>query len=97
MIEAAERSGLERLLSYCARTAFASERLGWDGSDQPVRYRLTKPQPTGQTEFTLTPLELLDRLAALMTHRHHYAGVFVGVNADRRALSTACHPVVIRT
>lgn len=26
-----------------------------------------------------------------------HAGVFVGVNADRRALSTARHPVVIRT
>ena len=66
MIEAADRSGLERLLRYCARPAFASERLGWDGSDEPVPYRLTKPLPTGQTEFTLTPLELLDRLAALI-------------------------------
>ena len=26
----------------------------------------TKPLPTGQTEFILTPLELLDRLAALI-------------------------------
>jgi len=64
--EAADRPGLEHLLRYCARPAFASERLAWDGSDQPVRYRLTKPLPTGQTELALTPLELLDRLAALM-------------------------------
>jgi len=92
LIEAADRSGLERLLRYCACPAFASERLSWDGSDQPVRYCLTKPLPTGQTELALTPLELLDRLAALMPlprgHCHHYAGLFVGVqgsdwNTDR--------------
>jgi len=35
-IAAADRAGLERLLRYCARPAFASERLTWDGSDQPV-------------------------------------------------------------
>ncbi len=51
LIDAVDRPGLERLLRYCARPAFASERLSWDGSDQPVRYRLTKPLPTGQTEL----------------------------------------------
>ena len=79
-LSAVQRRIRSRLLRYCARPAFASERLAWDGSDQPVRYRLTKPLPTGQTELALTPLELLDRLAALMPwprrHRHHYAGVF---------------------
>ncbi len=58
---AADRSGFERLLRYCARPAFASERLCWDGCDQPVHYRLTKPLPTGQTELTLTPLKLRAR------------------------------------
>jgi hypothetical protein len=48
----ADRSGLERLLRYCARRAFASERLCWKGNGQP--------------ELTLTPLELLNRLAALI-------------------------------
>ena len=33
-------------LRYCARPAFASERVSWDGSDRPVRYRLTKPLTT---------------------------------------------------
>ena len=36
-------------MRYCARPAFASERLRQDGVDQPVRYSLTKPLPTGQT------------------------------------------------
>jgi hypothetical protein len=93
LIEAADRPGLERLLRYCARPAFVSERLSWDGSDQPVRDRLTKPLPTGQTELTLTPLELLDRLAALMPpprrHWHLYAGVFAP-HATLRARVTAC-------
>ena len=92
-IEAEDRAGLERLLRYCARPAFASERLIWDGPDQPVRYTLPKPLPTGQSELTLAPLELLDRLAALIPpprrHRHHYAGVFAP-HANLRARVTTC-------
>jgi hypothetical protein len=92
-IEAEDRAGLERLLRYCARPAFASERLAWDGSDQPVRYTPAKPLPTGQTELTLAPLELLDRLAALIPpprrHRHHYFGAFAP-HASLRARVTAC-------
>jgi len=53
-IEAADRPGLEPLLRYCAGPVFASKRLCWSGSDQPVRYSLTKPLPTGQTKLTLT-------------------------------------------
>jgi len=92
-IEAEDRAGLERLLRYCARPAFASERLAWNGHDQPVRYTLPKPLPSGQTALTLAPLELLDRLAALIPpprrHRHHYAGVFAP-HAALRARVTAC-------
>jgi hypothetical protein len=40
----------------------------------------------GQTELTLAPLELLDRLAALIPlprrHRHRYAGVFAPCARD---------------
>ena len=64
-LEAEDRAGLERLLRCCARPAFASERLCWEGHEQPVSYALPKPLPSGQAEFTLTPLELLDRPAAL--------------------------------
>jgi hypothetical protein len=92
-IEAEDRAGLERPLRYCARPAFASERLSWARHDQPVRYTLPKPLPSGQIELTLAPLELLDRLAALIPpprrHRHHYAGVFAP-HAALRARVTAC-------
>ena len=80
LIEHMDRPGLEWLQRYCARPVCASKRLSWDGSDQPVRCRITKPLPVGDTEFAPTPLDLLDWLAALMRwprrHRHHYAGVF---------------------
>lgn len=64
-LEAKDRDGLERLLRYCARPAFVSERHYWDGRDQPVRCNRTMPLPSGQTELGTTPIDLLDRLAAL--------------------------------
>ena len=77
-IEGTDRAGLERLLRYCARPPFALERLEPLGHDQLV-YRFPKPQPDGRTELRLTPLELLDRLAALIPpprlHRLRYHGV----------------------
>lgn len=36
-----DREGLERLIRYCARPAFASENLRWNG--QWLNYRLPKP------------------------------------------------------
>ena len=55
--------GSQRLLRYCARPPFALERLEQLGHDQLV-YRLPKPQPDGRTELRLSPLELLERVAA---------------------------------
>ncbi len=90
-IEADARAGLERLLRYCARPPFALERLeAIDG--QRLMYHLPKAQPNGCTELILTPLELIDRLAALIppphTHRHRYHGV-LAPNATLRAAVTA--------
>jgi hypothetical protein len=51
-----------------------------------------KPAPAGKTQLRLTPLELLDRLAALIppprVHRHRYYGV-LAPNAPWRAQVTA--------
>jgi hypothetical protein len=51
-----------------------------------------KPQPDGRTELRLTPLELIERLAALIPppriHRHRYHGV-LAPNAPLRAQVTA--------
>jgi hypothetical protein len=101
LIEANDRAALERLLRYCARPAFASERLevltgqgdDTEQHDERIRYTFPKPMPDGQTCLTLTPLELLDRLAALIPpprrHRHHYHGAFAPHSPLRKAV-TAC-------
>jgi hypothetical protein len=77
-VGAHDRAGLERLLRYCARPAFALERLE-RLDDERVVYRSPKPQRDGITALTPTPLELIDHLAALIPpprrHRHRYHGV----------------------
>jgi len=79
-VEASDRAGLERLLRYCARGPLALERRGRDPEHPEVLvYQLPKPTPEGRTALALTPLELIDRLAALIppprVHRHRYSGV----------------------
>jgi hypothetical protein len=77
-IEGADRPGLERLLRYCARPAFALERLREIDAEHLV-YESVKPGPDGSVSLMLTPLELIERLAALIPpprrHRHRYYGV----------------------
>ncbi len=40
-----DRAGLERLLRYCARPVFASERLAWLEPDQRLVYHLPTISP----------------------------------------------------
>ncbi len=93
-IEGHDRAGLERLLRYCARPPFALERLQ-ALDEQRLLYRLPKPRPDGCTALTLSPLEFIQRLAALnpppRTHRHRYHGV-LAPNAKLRAAVTALVP-----
>jgi hypothetical protein len=65
-IEGDDRAGLERLLRYCARPAFALERLREIDPEHLV-YESAKPGPGGSVSLILTPMELLDRLAALIS------------------------------
>jgi hypothetical protein len=91
-VAAWDRAGLERLLRYCARPIFASERLQWLEKDQRLVYRLPKSRPDGQAVLYLTPLEFLDKLAVLIPpprkHRHRYHGV-LAPNAPLRQAVTA--------
>ena len=90
-IEANDRQGLERLLRYCARPAFAQERLRQIDPEHLV-YESKKPGPGGKVSVLLTPHQLLDRLAALIPpprrHRHRYYGV-LAPNSPHRAAVTA--------
>jgi hypothetical protein len=55
--------GWSAWLRFCARPPFAHERLELLDAER-VFYRLPKPQGEGTTALTLTPLELIDHLAA---------------------------------
>ena len=84
-IEAADRAGRERLLRYCARPPFALDRLR-ELDPERLLYEGTKPGPGGSGSLLLTPLELLDRLAALVPppriHRHRYFGALARTAAN---------------
>ena len=93
-IEGQDRAGLERLPRYCARPPFAMERLRKEGNDLVYRCAKQRSEPTSDKrctkvdELRLTPLELIDRIAAWVppprTHRHRYFGV-LAPNSPLRA------------
>jgi hypothetical protein len=101
-IEAHDRAALERLLRYCARPPFAMERLRKAGSEliyrcgkqhsEPRRDFYADRRGAKADELHLTPLELIDRIAALVppprTHRHRYFGV-LAPNSPLRAAAVA--------
>ena len=113
-IAAHDRAGLERLLRYCARPPIAMERLRKAGSElvyrcakqhsEPGSEQRDKSSAKGKTdeELHLTPLELIERIAALIppprTHRHRYFGVLApnsphGAAVTKMAQSTAVQTV----
>jgi hypothetical protein len=63
--EADERKKLERLCRYVARPAIANERLKLTDCGQVV-LKLKTPFRDGTTHIVMSPLELLQRLAALV-------------------------------
>ena len=65
-IEGRDRAERERRLRYGARPPFALDRLQQVHPQQRV-YCLPRPRPDGGTALHLTPLELLDRLAARLS------------------------------
>jgi hypothetical protein len=64
-IPAHRRDQLERLIRYTARGAVSLERLTQDGNGELV-YTFTHPWSDGTTGIRLSPLELLEKLAALV-------------------------------
>ena len=94
-IEAHDRDGLERLLRYCARPAFARERLR-ETDPGRLAYTSVKPGPGASRSLLLTPLELLDRLPALIPpprqHRHRYYGVLAPSSPLRAAVTALAQP-----
>ena len=75
-IQAQDRAGLERLLRYCAGPPFSMERLCKARDDlvyrcakqrsEPGSYHHADRRGNKADEITLTPLELIERIAALV-------------------------------
>ena len=76
-IPAHRRDQLERLIRYTGRGALSLERLEQDANGD-LRYHFTRPWSDGTTGIKLSPLELLEKLAALVplprVHLIRYGG-----------------------
>ncbi len=96
-IKGADRTGLERLLRYCARPPFTLEHLQHLDAEHLV-YLSPMPLLDGSSDLVLTPLELIDKIVALVpplrAHRHRYYSV-LAPNSSLRAAVTAMAPVPV--
>jgi len=81
---------LERLIRYTARGAVALERLAEDTNGDLV-YTFTTPWSDGTTGITLSPVELLEKLAALVplprVHLVRYGGCLAPHSGLRSAIT----------
>ena len=96
-IQDTDRTGLERLLRYCARPPFALAHLHPLDAEHLV-YHNPKPRSDSPRNLVLAPLELIDKIAALIppprAHRHRYYGV-LAPNSPLRAAVTAMAPMPV--
>ena len=88
-IPAHRRDQLERLIRYTARGAVSLERLEQDANGDLI-YRFNRPWSDGTTGIKLSPLELLEKLAALVplprAHLVRYAGCLAPHSKLRAAI-----------
>jgi hypothetical protein len=86
LVKANRREDLERLISYTARPAISTERMSLTESDD-IKYELKKAWSNGKTHVLLSPLELIEKLCALVPlprmHLVRYSGV-LAPNAKMR-------------
>jgi hypothetical protein len=90
-IPAHRRDQLERLIRYTARGAVSLERLGQDASGDLI-YTFTRPWSDGTTGIKLSPLELLEKLAALVPPPQVHQVRYGGCLAPHRKLRGAITP-----
>ena len=79
---------LARLCRYVTRPAFADDQLSWDGAAR-VTFELKTPWRDGTTHLEMTPIDFMERLAALVPRPRLHLIRFHGVlapNAKLRAM-----------
>lgn len=86
-IDAEDRRGLERLLRYCARPAFADNQIKINNNGA-ITFTMAKASPKGETQLTLKPDEFLGKIAQLVPkprkHRHRYHGALAANSPFRK-------------
>jgi hypothetical protein len=91
-VRARDRKGLENLLMYMARGPISTARLTRD-DDGDLRYALKRAFADGSTPVLLSPIELLEKVAALIPplwqNQLHYNGVFAPAAAWRNQIVSA--------
>jgi hypothetical protein len=78
--KAHERDRLEKICRYIARPAVAEERLSTNSRGEII-YKLKKPWDDGTTAVKFTPMELMEKLAALVPRPRVHLTRFHGVLA----------------
>ncbi len=86
-----QRKALERLCRYITRPAIANERLKEDAAGNVV-LQLKSPWRDGTTQLRMTPLEFMQRLAALVPRPRLHLIRFHGVLAPNAGLRAAIVP-----
>jgi hypothetical protein len=90
-IPAHRRDQLERLIRYTARGAVSLERLTEDDNGDLV-YMFTRPWSDGTTGIKLSPLELLEKLAAIVLLPRVHLVRYGGCSAPHGTLRAAIIP-----
>ena len=83
-----DRQALEQLCRYITRPALADERVETNAAGQVV-LKLKIPWRDGTTHLMMSPLEFMQRLAALVPPPRLHRPI----TASRLSISTAMHPV----
>jgi len=94
--EAEQRSELEHLCRYITRPAIANERLSVSHAGQVV-LKLKTPYRDGTRHVVMSPLEFMQRLAALVPRPRLHLIRFHGVLAPHAKLRAAIVPVPAHT
>ena len=90
-VEAHERKRLEQLCRYITRPALADERVQLNAAGQ-VELKLKTPWRDGTTHLVMSPLEFLQRLAALVPRPRLHLIRFHGVLAPNAKLRSLVVP-----
>jgi putative transposase len=93
---AEQRQALEHLCRYITRPAIANERLSVNRAGQVV-LRLKTPYRDGTTHLVMSPLEFMQRLAALVPRPRLHLIRFHGVLAPHAKMRAAIVPIPAQT